>query len=63
MLGVLLINQVTSVFKIVAITENWLSKSIYDSEILPYNFVLFHKDRLSQGAASCYVYMIQFVVN
>jgi len=31
-------------FDIIALTEIWLTNSIYDSEILPTNYTLFYKD-------------------
>jgi len=31
------------------ITETWLSDTIYDAEILPYNYTIFRKDRPSRG--------------
>jgi len=36
-------------FDIIALTETWLTNSIYDSEILQTNYTLFRKDRPSRG--------------
>ena len=38
-----------SKFNVFCITETWLSDSIYDGEILPYDYTLYRKDRLSLG--------------
>jgi len=34
---------------ILGVTETWLTDSIYDQEILPTNFTIYHKDRDSRG--------------
>ena len=36
-------------FDIIGITETWLSNHIYDNEIIPSGYVIFHKDRASCG--------------
>ena len=38
-----------SKFNVFCITETWLSDSIYDGEILSYDYTLYRKDRLSRG--------------
>ena len=38
-----------SKFNVFCITKTWLSESIYDGEILPYDYTLYRKDRLSRG--------------
>ena len=38
-----------SKFNVFCITETWLLDSIYDGEILPYDYTLYRKDRLSIG--------------
>jgi len=36
-------------FEIFCVCETWLSDNIHDHEILPNNFILYHKDRPSRG--------------
>jgi len=38
-------------YDIICLTETWLSDTIYDSEILPYNYTIFCKDRQSHGGS------------
>ena len=37
-------------FDIIAITESWLKNDISDSEIFPHNYVVFRKDRITEGS-------------
>ena len=39
----------SSIYKLIAITETWLSHQILDNEILPTNYVIYRADRDSQG--------------
>ena len=39
----------SSQYKLVGITETWLSKDIFDNEILPYDFTIYRNDRGSRG--------------
>ena len=39
----------SSIPGIVAITETWLNKDIFSNEILPHDYCIYHKDRLSRG--------------
>lgn len=36
-------------YDIIAITETWLSKNIFDNEILPINYTIYCNDRGSRG--------------
>ena len=36
-------------FDIIALTETWLTDSVFNNEILPINYKIFHKDRSSRG--------------
>ena len=38
-----------SPFLIIGLTETWLTQSMFDSEVLPNNFVIFRQDRSSRG--------------
>ena len=38
-----------SKFNVFCLTETWLSDLIFDSEVLPHDFILYRKDRLSRG--------------
>jgi len=39
----------SKLYDIIGLTETWLSDTIYDAEILPYNYTIFCKDRPSCG--------------
>jgi len=39
-------------YKVVAVTETWLSDHIYDREILSNGFMIFHNIRNTRGAGS-----------
>jgi len=36
-------------YDIIALTETWLTDSVFDNEILPTNYIIFRKDRSSRG--------------
>ena len=36
-------------YDLICISETWLSNEFYDNEILPSNYTIFRKDRLSRG--------------
>jgi len=39
----------TSQLKVICITETWLSELVFDKEILPSHYAIYHKDRGSCG--------------
>jgi len=36
-------------FRFIAITETWLSNNILDGEVLPTNYTIYRRDRVSRG--------------
>ena len=36
-------------FSLIAITETWLSNNILDGEVLPTNYIIYRRDRVSRG--------------
>jgi len=55
-------------FDVIAITETWLSNSIYDKEILPMNYKIYRNDRGCRGGGvllpvqdNIYLFFINFI--